>query len=160
VPPAGSGWPGSWPCAQSLDLNKLCCVETSRGLALARRLGDRRAEGLHLRVLGLGLGGLGLPWAGMRRCGQALAIARELTEPGREIQALGIFEDRGDRYGQATCLLKLGELHQAAGRAGQALGCLERCLAIAVELGLSAVEARARRAAQECEPSRACRGPV
>jgi tetratricopeptide (TPR) repeat protein len=211
-------------CAQSLDLNKLCCAETSRGLALARRLGDRRAEGLHLRVLGLGLAGLGLPWAGMRRCGQALAIARELTEPDREIQALyslarvsvaagqyhaaaalcrdglrlcqqvpattgapyylrmlgtayrglgqpaaavtalgqalGIFEDRGDRYGQATCLLELGELHQAARRAGQALGYLERCLAIAGELGLSAVEARARRAAVECGRISSPAGPA
>jgi tetratricopeptide (TPR) repeat protein len=200
-------------CAQSLDLFKLCCVETAQGLALARQLGDRRAEGLHLRVLGLGLAGLGLSWAGIRRCGQALAIARELGEPDREIQALyslarvtvaagqhraavglcrtgldfcrqvpattgapyylrllgtayralgqpaaaaaalaqalRIFEDRGERYGQATCLLELGELHQAAGRTRPALSYLERSVLISGELGLSAIEARARRAVQE-----------
>ncbi|HEY1919392.1 MAG TPA: tetratricopeptide repeat protein [Streptosporangiaceae bacterium] len=79
-----------------------------------------------------------------RALGQPAAAAATL------VQALRTFEDRGDRYGQATCLVELGQLHQSAGRTGQARGYLERSLLISAELGLSAVEVRARRAIQEC----------
>jgi hypothetical protein len=53
--------------------------------------------------------------------------------------AMAVFEDRGDRWGAALCLLKQGRAYLALGRVGEAKALLERCLPIFRELDLPGV---------------------
>jgi hypothetical protein len=65
--------------------------------------------------------------------------------------AMAVFEDRGDRWGAALCLLKRGRAYLALGRAGEAEALPERCLPIFRELDLPAYEDAAVAALRTCQ---------
>lgn len=68
-------------------------------------------------------------------------------------RALAIFEQYGDRRGQALCLLKLGQAHIALGELHEAADVLQQCFPMFGELGLPAYEDAAIKALDECRPS-------
>nr|MCU0952735.1 hypothetical protein [Burkholderiaceae bacterium] len=72
---------------------------------------------------------------------QAGDAAAALTD---ESEALGLFEQLGDRFGQAICLLHLAQIHIFSGDDASARHLADRCLALARTLGHREIEA-------ECE---------
>jgi tetratricopeptide (TPR) repeat protein len=67
--------------------------------------------------------------------------------------AMAMFEERGDRWGVALCLLKQGRAYLALGHPDEAGGLLRRCLTIFRELGLPAYEEAAAEALRACPPA-------
>lgn len=88
-------------------------------LDVARRAGDRLAEGFAHRDLGAVHEMQG-------RFDAALTHQRA---------ALAIFGGLGDRAGEASCLNGLGTVYDSLGQLGEATECVERALAIARDLG-------------------------
>jgi tetratricopeptide (TPR) repeat protein len=89
------------------------------GLAAARYLGDRSAEGRHLGSLGLAYADLGETRRAIEAHEQHLAIAREI----------------GDRRGEGNALGNLGNAYAALGETRRAIEAYEQRLAIAREIG-------------------------
>ena len=121
---AAARWLSDFPArvAYVLDLRmtpkeKIPVLEAA--LAAARRLKDRRSEGIHLGNLGLAYVALGDAKGAIGYCKQALAIAREI----------------GDRRGEGSILGDLGLAYAALGGAKRAIGYYEQALAIAREIG-------------------------
>jgi tetratricopeptide (TPR) repeat protein len=128
-------------------------------LAAARKLGDRRAEGVHLRNLGNSYADLGEHRRAIELFEQGLAIAREtgdrrgegralgnlgiayadLGEPRRAIelyeQDLAIARELGDRRGEGKTLGNLGNVHFDLGEYRRAIEVYEQALAITRETG-------------------------
>jgi len=88
-------------------------------LEAARRLRDRKAEGIHLGNLGLAYFALGDPRRAVGFYEQQLAIVREI----------------GDRRGEGNALGNLGNAYLALGDPRRAIGFYEQHLAIAREIG-------------------------
>ena len=128
-------------------------------LASARRLGDRRAEGVHLGNLGNAYIELGEPSRAIEYHEQALAISRDtgdrqaesadlgnlglthadLGEPRRAIeyyeQALAISRALGDRRGASNALGNLGIAYRQLGEPRRATEYHEQALEISREIG-------------------------
>jgi hypothetical protein len=73
---------------------------------------------------------------------------------------LDVFEEHGDRRGQALCLLKIGRAYLALGQADPAQEYLQRAFPIFGELGLTAHEDMTIRTLSECHPCPCDRPPV
>jgi tetratricopeptide (TPR) repeat protein len=117
------------------QLAESCC---RRGIELCARLGPFvTSEAFLLGMLGDAYIGQGRYQDGIDVLGTAMAV----------------FEERGDRWGAALCLLKQGRAYLALGRADEARGFLERCPPIFRELGLPAYEDAAAQALQACQPA-------
>ncbi len=71
-----------WRCSATWDLDffDMTVRDAERGLALARRRGDRHAEFLLLRSMGMALARLGEPDRSVAACERAMTIANELGE--------------------------------------------------------------------------------
>jgi tetratricopeptide (TPR) repeat protein len=89
------------------------------GLAAARRLKNRQAEGIHLGNLGLAYWALGEPRRAIEFYEQDLVIAREI----------------GDRRGEGAVLGNLGSAYLALGDPRRAIEFYEQDLVIAREIG-------------------------
>jgi tetratricopeptide (TPR) repeat protein len=137
------------------------------GLAGARRLGDRAAEGVHLGSLGIAYRELGEYRRAIEYYERQLKIVHEigdrqgegnalgnlgnaydgLTEYRRAIecheQSLQILREIGDRRGEGGVLGNLGSAYQALGEHRRAIGYHEQRLQIAREVGDREGEGRA-----------------
>ncbi|MDB1090331.1 BTAD domain-containing putative transcriptional regulator [Streptomyces sp. ACA25] len=92
--------------ARGHSLRSLCAEKQSRfgemkrhaeqGLSLSRKAGDRLAELLNLRMLGLAESYQGNQRLGRLYCSQSLVVARELREPFYEVLALETLTRVGD----------------------------------------------------------------
>ena len=89
------------------------------GLAAARQLGERAAEGVHL-------GNLGLAYAALGETKKAIDIYEQRLEIAREI---------GDRHGEGNALGNLGIAYKNLGETGKAIEYYEQRLVIAREIG-------------------------
>jgi tetratricopeptide (TPR) repeat protein len=138
-----------------------------RGLAAARRLQDRGAEGAHLNHLGLACRKLGeyrraidyhelhlqiTRERGSRRGESAalsnLCIAWSCCDEHRRAielaeQALAIDREIGDPRGEAYCLGNMGNAYYALGEYGRAINCHEQSLQIVIRIGDRVAEAAA-----------------
>ncbi len=130
-----------------------------RGVAAARALGDRRAEGALLGNLGLAYAHLGRVEEAIGYYERALDIAREIgdrrgegnhlgnlglayADLGRVEEAIGYYQQAldiareiGDRRGEGNDLGNLGLAYAALGRVEEAIGYYEQALDIAREIG-------------------------
>jgi DNA-binding SARP family transcriptional activator/tetratricopeptide (TPR) repeat protein len=110
-----------------------------QALGLFRAAGDRIGEAFMLHLVGLELGQLGNPELGREHCMQAVELYGELDDPGgladawhslgtlhkqlgEHPDAIACFQQSlmlsatlGDRWGQAYCLIYVGDTHDAAG---------------------------------------------
>ena len=126
---------------------------------VARMVGDRGAEGVHLGNLGNAYADLGEPHKAIEYHEQALVIDREmgdrrregvilgnlgiawknLGEPHKAIeyyeQALVIAHEIGDRRGEGNALGNLGNAYAALGEPQKAIEYYEKSLAISREIG-------------------------
>ncbi len=130
-----------------------------KGIAAARRLGDRQLEGEHLGGLGIAHAALGETQRALECFEQYLAISREtgdrrgegnalgnlgntyaeLGKVGRAIelyaQDLAIRRELGDRRGEGNALGNLGTAYADLGETRQAIELYEQRLEIAHEIG-------------------------
>lgn len=128
-------------------------------LAAARRIHDKRAEGVHLGNLGNAYTRLGEPHRAIEFYEQQLTIAHEignrrgegvalgnlgngylaLGQPGRAIefyeQQLPITREIGDRRGEGNALGSLGSVYLVSGEPRRAIEFYERQLPITREIG-------------------------
>jgi tetratricopeptide (TPR) repeat protein len=128
-------------------------------LSVARRLRDRRAEGVHLGHLGLAYHRLGEVRRAIEYYEQALDIARQIGDRGNEgihlgnlglayaalgevrraievyEQALEIDSQIGDRRGEGNALGNLGSAYADLGQVRRAIECYEQALEIARQIG-------------------------
>jgi tetratricopeptide (TPR) repeat protein len=128
-------------------------------LAVARRLKDRRAEGIHLGNLGLAYRGLGKTRRAVECHETALVIAREIGHRRDEGNALGnlgnahgalgetrraidLYEQQltvareiSDHHGEGTALGNLGGAYYSLGEPRRAIEFYEKSLAIDCEIG-------------------------
>lgn len=100
------------------ELAEGCC---RHGIAVSQRLGLDVTGQAYL------LGMLGDSYNGRGRHQEAIEVLS---------RALAVFEQHGDRRGQALCLLKVGQAHVALGQTKRAALFLQECLPIFQELGL------------------------
>ena len=70
-------------------------------------------------------------------------------------QALELFRDTGDPYGEATCLRNLGDVHDASGEAGAARRAWMNALNIFRRLGHPDADQVRAKLAGPCSSSRA-----
>jgi tetratricopeptide (TPR) repeat protein len=129
------------------------------GLAAARRLRDRQAEGVHLGNLGVAYAKLGEARRAIEYHEQALVVGREIGDRRGEGQDLGnlgiayaqlgetrraieyynqqllITREMGDRQGEAGALANVGLAYADLGEPRRAVGHYEQALAIARKIG-------------------------
>ena len=154
------GYPLRAPSMLSLRLharNRIAWLETST--QAARKLGNKKQEGLALGNLGNAYGDLGEPRKAIEYNEQVLAIARETGDrrgEGRTLgnlgnafrdigetskaiehyeQHLAIARETGDRRGEGYALGNLGLAYSALGETRKAIEYFEQDLAIARETG-------------------------
>jgi tetratricopeptide (TPR) repeat protein len=128
-------------------------------IAAARKLGDRRAEGVHLANLGTTYTTMGEPRRAIELLEQALAIDGEFDDrQGRAAtlgglgsaygalgdnmsavdfyeQDLAILREFGDRHGEAFVLNNLGNLYSILGETNKAIRYFESALTLFYEFG-------------------------
>jgi tetratricopeptide (TPR) repeat protein len=110
----------NWPYLLNLRMHpreRISWLETA--LAAARKLKDKRMEGVHLGNLGLAYSDLGQPSKAIEYNEQALKISREI----------------GDRRGEGQCLANLGNAYTALGQPVKAIEYNEQALKTAREIG-------------------------
>jgi tetratricopeptide (TPR) repeat protein len=141
-------------CAWELELWHLSEPDARRGVALARKIGDRNAELICLGVLGRALGKLGYGEEAVAACELSLAIAVELGDESSESSALHnlayvctladrceravrlcarcreLNRDIGDVRGEALSLGVLGDAYHGLGRYEDAVEAFSRALPI------------------------------
>ena len=141
-------------CAWDQDLFDLSLHEAKRGIALARKIGDRHAELISLIAVGRALGQLGYGEEALVTSEQALAIAVELGDESSESEALHsvaficttagrcdravelcgrlreLNRDIGDVRGEALSLGVLGDAYQGLGRYQDAVQAFSQALPI------------------------------
>jgi tetratricopeptide (TPR) repeat protein len=116
-----------------------CC---RRGIEVSQRLGTYVTGQAYL------LGMLGDSYNDRGRHKEAIDVL---------FRAMTVFEQYGDRRGEALCLLKLGQAHVALGDAQRAVPFLQRCFPIFQELGLPRYEELTVHSLDECRAAgRAC----
>ena len=125
----------------------------------ARRLDDRKAEGVHLGNLGLAYQNLGETHRAVEYITAGLDIAREIGDRSGEGNSLGnlgvayhrlgetqtaikhytaaldIAQEIGDRRGEGTRLGNLGSAYNGLGETHKAIDCHQQALAISQEIG-------------------------
>jgi len=123
-PQSADRWLSNFPgrCAYVLDLHlppreKTLIMQTA--LDAARRLGDKKDEGIHLGNLGLAYADLGDARKAIEFYEQYLSIAREI----------------GDRRGEGAALGYLGSAYYSLGDARKAIEFYEQALVISREIG-------------------------
>jgi tetratricopeptide (TPR) repeat protein len=141
-------------CAWELDLWDLSESEAQRGVALARKVGDRHAELICLGILGGALGKLGYGEEAVAACELSLAIAVELGDESCESSALhrlafvctmagqcdraielcarrrGLSWKMKDVRGEALSLGVLGDAYQGLGRYQDAVQAFSQALPV------------------------------
>ena len=163
--PAGAdGWlnqfPGVMPNMLELQLTpRQRIVFMEHALDAARKLGERRATGVHLGNLGLAYSNLGETRRAIGLYEERLVIAREIgdrrgagnalgnlglayADLGETRRAIGYHEEQlviareiGDRRGEGNALGNLGIAYAALGETRRAIGLYEERLVIAREIG-------------------------
>jgi tetratricopeptide (TPR) repeat protein len=155
-----SDYPGVCPHCLDLRLEprkRIPWLEAAA--AAARRLEDKKAEGVHLGNLGIAYKNLGEVRRAIGFYEQALAIDREISDRrgegadlgnlglayaalGEVRRAIGFYEQRlaiareiSDRRGEGNALGNLGLAYAALGKVRRAIGFYEQQLAIAREIG-------------------------
>ena len=137
------------------------------GVEAARRAGDRSAEALHLRALGIIARRQGDPSGADEHLADALRVCEEADDKagqaatlvewgiaervrGRGDQAvamldgaLDLYRELGDQAGEAATLIELGVTERARSRGEEAVARLEAALAVERERGEPAAEAAA-----------------
>jgi tetratricopeptide (TPR) repeat protein len=155
-----SGYPDAGTLCLALRLHPRESIQwRETGLAAARHLGNRNAEGRHLGNMGLSYADLGASRRAVEFYEQALIIAREVGDRGGEGKALGalgiayknlgeprraiefyeqwlnITREIGDRGGEGNALGNLGNAYADLDEPRRAIEIYEQRLTIAQEIG-------------------------